>query len=88
VGERLEKDKKQADELGLDGTPFLFINGRYVNLTLLATQDDVSDWIKLDIELAGQKPMPAAAAAPVAPAHTTIPAVASGASVAPAPNKK
>jgi protein-disulfide isomerase len=84
LGERLERDKKQADELGLDGTPFLFINGRYVNLTLLATQDDVSDWIKLDIELAGQTPRPAASlstvvAAPPAraiPAATTLPSAA------------
>jgi protein-disulfide isomerase len=59
LGERIEKDKKQADELGLDGTPFLFINGRYVNLALLATADDVPDWVKLDIELAGQTPKPA-----------------------------
>jgi protein-disulfide isomerase len=70
VGERLEKDKKQADELGLDGTPFLFINGRYVNLQYLASQDDVADWIKLDIELAGQTPKPAANPAP-APDHAT-----------------
>jgi thiol-disulfide isomerase/thioredoxin len=89
IGERLDKDKKQADELGLDGTPFLFINGRYVNLTLLATQDDVADWIKLDIELAGQKPMPAAsgsaAVAPApAPQGTTLPAGTS----APSPKKK
>jgi protein-disulfide isomerase len=97
LGERIEKDKKQAEELGLDGTPFLFINGRLVNLTLLATQDDVSDWIKLEIELAGQKPNPApaagtgSAAAAVAPAPqgTTIPAAASGAPAAPgAPPKK
>jgi protein-disulfide isomerase len=78
VGERLERDKKQADELGLDGTPFLFINGRYVNLTLLATQDDVSDWVKLDIELAGQTPKPAVSpgtvAAPPAMGSGAIPA--------------
>jgi len=71
LGERLEKDKKQADELGLDGTPFLFINGRYVNLNLLASQDDVIDWVKLDIELAGQTPRPAPAAAVATPGAVT-----------------
>jgi protein-disulfide isomerase len=82
LGERLERDKKQADELGLDGTPFLFVNGRYVNLTLLTMPpDDMSDWVKLDIELAGQTPRPAGplVAAPPAmgsgaiPAATTLP---------------
>lgn len=59
LGERIEKDKKQADELGLDGTPFIFINGRYVNLQLLGNPvDDLGDWVKLDIELAGQTPKP------------------------------
>lgn len=59
VGERIEKDKKQAEQLGLDGTPFLFINGRYVNLQLLGNPvDDLAEWVKLDIELAGQTPKP------------------------------
>jgi protein-disulfide isomerase len=59
IGERIEKDKKQAEQLGLDGTPFLFINGRLVNLQLLGNPaDDVTDWVKLDIELAGQTPKP------------------------------
>jgi protein-disulfide isomerase len=89
LGERIDKDKKQADELGLDGTPFLFINGRYLNLQLLATQDDVADWIKLDIELAGQTPKPVATppAATATPAATVLP-VATGAPKAPPPNKK
>ncbi|APR83298.1 Periplasmic thiol:disulfide interchange protein DsbA [Minicystis rosea] len=57
TGERIEKDKKQAEELGLDGTPFIFINGRSVNLQLLGNPiDDLTDWVKLDIELAGQTP--------------------------------
>jgi protein-disulfide isomerase len=78
--ERIEHDKKQADGLGLDGTPFLFINGRYVNLAYLATQDDVNDWVKLDIELAGRTPLAvpsSAAKAPApgsaTPAATTLP---------------
>lgn len=76
LAERIEKDKKQADDLGLDGTPFLFINGRYVNLSYIATQDDVADWIKLDIELAGQTPKPApssSASAGAMPASTSLP---------------
>jgi hypothetical protein len=91
LGERIEKDKKQADELGLDGTPFLFINGRYVNLTLLTNQDDVADWIKLDIELAGQTPKAVVAEPSKAPGPTgaasagTLPAVIAS-TLAPAPS--
>jgi protein-disulfide isomerase len=81
--ERLNKDKQQAEGLGLDGTPFLFINGRYVNLQLLTSQEEVNDWVKLDIELAGQTPKPAPTAAPRAPqAASGAPA----ASAAPAPS--
>lgn len=100
LGERLEKDKKQADELGLDGTPFLFINGRYVNLQLLAGEADLLDWVKLDIELAGQTPKPApsgsahagaaSAVAPPAGSPGTVPAasVSAAAPKAPAPPGK
>jgi protein-disulfide isomerase len=96
LGERVERDKKQADELGLDGTPFLFIDGRYVNLTLLSSQDDVSDWVKLDIELAGQTPKPAplpgaAVAVPPALGNGAIPAATTLVPKPPssaAPNKK
>jgi protein-disulfide isomerase len=75
--ERINKDKQQAEGLGLDGTPFLFINGRYVNLQLLVSQDEVADWVKLDIELAGQQPKPAPTAAPLAPPGPSASAAAS-----------
>jgi protein-disulfide isomerase len=58
VAELIERDRQQAEGLGLDGTPFLFINGRYVNLQYAVGPDDLSDWVKLDIELAGKKPAP------------------------------
>lgn len=57
--ERIEKDKKQADDLGLDGTPMIFINGRKVPLEALTNlYEDLEDWVKLDIELAGKTPKP------------------------------
>jgi protein-disulfide isomerase len=55
ASERIEKDKKQADGLGLEGTPFIFINGRAVT-TLTNPYDELLEWVKLDIELAGQVP--------------------------------
>jgi thiol-disulfide isomerase/thioredoxin len=51
--ERLDKDIKQAEGLGLDGTPFIFINGRKANEVF---QLDAEGWVKLDIELAGHTP--------------------------------
>lgn len=60
VTERIEKDKAQAEQLGLDGTPFIFVNGRYVDLQKLANAvDDIPEWVKLDIELSGQALKPA-----------------------------
>lgn len=56
VGEFIERDKKQATELGISRTPFLFINGRPVNLRYVVGPADFLDWVKLDIELAGQVP--------------------------------
>lgn len=103
TAERIEKDKKQADDLGLDGTPMLFINGRRVVLELLTgnVYEDLEDWIKLDIELSGGVPRPApakeavpapatasaSAAAPPASASASPPTSAS-AKTAPAPGKK
>lgn len=56
--QRILKDKKQADELGLGGTPFVFINGREVDLKHLTNPyEDLEDWVKVDLELLG-KPIP------------------------------
>lgn len=56
--EAIAADKKQADALGLQGTPFLFFNGREVDPSSFdATGQDVADWVTMDIELAGATPM-------------------------------
>lgn len=54
--ERLEKDVKQGEGLGLSGTPFILVNGREVNDVFF---NDPEGWVKLDIELAGHTPKPA-----------------------------
>ncbi|XXX75298.1 thioredoxin domain-containing protein [Sorangium sp. So ce134] len=57
---RIEKDKKQAEEVGLEGTPLIYINGREVDLQLLTNPgEDLEDWVKLDLELLGKTPRPA-----------------------------
>jgi protein-disulfide isomerase len=82
--ERIEADKKQADGLGLDGTPFLFIDNREVDLEKLVNPyDDLERWVKLEIELAGQTPHappPEASAAPSASAAASAAAGAPSAS--------
>jgi protein-disulfide isomerase len=83
TGERIEKEKKQADEVGLEGTPFVFINGRYVDFQLVPNPpEDLIDWVKLDIELAGKTPK----AAPSGGAPKAPPAPSTSASAAPAPS--
>jgi protein-disulfide isomerase len=87
LGERIEKDKKQAEQLGLDGTPFVFINGRLVNLQLLGNPaDDVTDWVKLDIELAGQTPKPVKDPKAAKDDKPNVAASTSSSAVAPAPS--
>ncbi len=71
---RIERDKKQADGVGLSGTPTVFINGREVDLSKLTDLfGDLEEWIKLDLELAGIKPAPA----PAKPSGSAIPAAGS-----------
>ena len=54
---RIDRDKKQADALGLDGTPLIYIAGRRVALEALTNPyDDLESWVKLDIEMAGKTP--------------------------------
>jgi protein-disulfide isomerase len=86
TGERLEKEKKQAEEVGLEGTPFIFINGRYVDLQLVTDPyQDLLDWVKLDIELAGKVPNIApSASASAGSALRSPPAPSASASAAPA----
>jgi protein-disulfide isomerase len=74
--ERLEKDVKQAEGLGLSGTPFILINGREVNDIFFT---DPEGWVKLDIELAGQTPKPA----PPKPSADLTATPSASASVAP-----
>ncbi len=48
----IEDDMKQAEGLGLEGTPFIWINGRAFELP----PSELEEWIGIDIELAGKTP--------------------------------
>jgi glutaredoxin len=59
---RIEAEFKQGDELGVDATPTLFINGRHCDLSKLGNPaKELELWIRLELELAGVKldPLPA-----------------------------
>jgi protein-disulfide isomerase len=63
------RDRKQADELGLTGTPMIYINGRYFALEHFDVRQDLDPWVELEIAmLTGNSPhaqvKPAAAAQP------------------------
>jgi protein-disulfide isomerase len=66
--ERVNRDRKQGDQVGISGTPSIYINGREYDLKQFDMTDDLQDWIKLEIELtqggsgaAAEPPRPAAA---------------------------
>jgi predicted DsbA family dithiol-disulfide isomerase len=45
------RERNQAEKLGLQGTPTIFIDGREYDLGKFNFADDLTDWIKLEIEL-------------------------------------
>ena len=50
---------KEADDLGLQGTPFFFIDGRPVDLGALGADpvESMITWVNVDLELAGLDPI-------------------------------
>ncbi len=63
TADAVARDRKQADELGLQGTPMIYINGRFFNMELFDIRNDLQPWIELEIALnSSAKPTPGAAA--------------------------
>jgi thiol-disulfide isomerase/thioredoxin len=56
TADRVSRDRKQGDAVTINGTPTVYINGREYDLTKFDMEDDLDDWIKLEIELAGGQP--------------------------------
>jgi protein-disulfide isomerase len=88
--DRITREKKQAEELGLEGTPFIFINGRNLPTEILTSYDDLVEWVKLDIESAGLVPKVAApkASASAGPGEAPAPSGSASAGKPPAPTEK
>jgi protein-disulfide isomerase len=55
-------DRKQADRLGLAGTPMIYVNGRYFDFEHFDVREDLDAWIDLEIELRTGKSASAAPA--------------------------
>lgn len=81
---RITRDKRGAEEVNLDSTPTIYINGREVDVQLLDDpENDLVKWVKLDLELKGITP--ASPPAPATSASANAPPAASG-SAGPAPS--
>jgi protein-disulfide isomerase len=55
--ERLARERKQADELGLKGTPFIFINGRKFDFDLFDLEEDLPVWLNTELEMLTGSPV-------------------------------
>jgi protein-disulfide isomerase len=51
VKRRVDKDRAEADRLGLEGTPFIWVNGRHVDSKSFNLEDDLLPWIDLELKL-------------------------------------
>ena len=56
TADRVNRDRKQGDAVAVTGTPTVYINGREFNFTKFDMDDDLEDWINLDIEFATGQP--------------------------------
>ena len=56
TADSVARDRKQADDLGLEGTPMIYINGRYFSLERFDLRQDLEPWVSLEIELVTGKP--------------------------------
>jgi protein-disulfide isomerase len=79
VADEVLKDRKQAEKLGLRGTPMIFINGRRYEIENFNLAEDLDEWLKLEIQLVtgnAVEPAPAKpdSVAPAASGSATVPA--------------
>ncbi len=77
---RVNADRKQADALGLEGTPMIYIDGRYFNLEYFDLNDDLGPWVKLEVEVATGRRIEPRAPATIPDAGAAADAVAEASS--------
>ncbi len=54
IADRVSRDRKQGDQLGIVGTPAIYIDGRVYDLSKFDMQDDLAEWIDLELALAAK----------------------------------
>jgi thiol-disulfide isomerase/thioredoxin len=81
TADRVSRDRKQGDLLALSGTPAIYINGREFDLTKFDMNEDMADWIAVELDLG---PQGAVVAASEPGAQKSKAAPASSASAKPA----
>jgi protein-disulfide isomerase len=55
IADAVSADRKQGSAFDLQGTPTIYVNGRYFDLSQFDLNTDLEDWIKLEVELAKAK---------------------------------
>jgi protein-disulfide isomerase len=51
MDERILRERTQADQLGLKGTPFILINARQFDFDLFDLEEDLPSWLDTELEL-------------------------------------
>ncbi len=51
VKQKVERDRAEADRLGLQGTPFIWVNGRHVDSRSFNLEEDLPGWLDLEWSL-------------------------------------
>lgn len=79
----VEQDMREADALGLPGTPFIFVNGRHFDFSSFDLVTELDEWVDLEIELRtgrppGRRRAKGGAPLPSVPAGGVSPAVEPG----------
>ncbi len=60
TAERIAKDRKLGEDLKIEGTPSIFINGRQFD-----GHHDLNEWMNLELQLLGAQPAPTTSSTPV-----------------------
>jgi hypothetical protein len=102
IADAVNADRKQAEKLGLKGTPMIYVNGRHFELEQFSLLEDLNPWIELELEqrtgkkvtakpeasARGGAPAPSTAAHPGGAPSAAAPGGATAPSASAAPAKK
>ena len=73
TADRVSRDRKQGELLSLPGTPGIYINGREFDLAKFDMNEELEEWVTVELELGPSNPV-VAATEPAAQKSKTAPA--------------